>query len=331
MNKDLDKWLNWAWQNRQEIMRRAGQDNLGNQLPEGDLRRPANVRGYSNNRGTQMIYSYYTGALGGQVTENLTAQEARDPDLNQFALQMAMTKLELSAFQVDLQRDRTYANLSVSTLEQMHLEYVAGGFFHFIKASIPTNQRVYVNLKPVGRGRSFRRLLSMIKDVPGLDRAKVAAPGLRDADGNVFDRADTVVIYMRDETAQTAVVDALRDFNRANRNLFRAQLPRLVRPVEGLVGVGCASEPPSVQILRVNGNTYFQRSSQSFGAYRSEIIFAALEGALRSNSRMPDFLRLRWFKQRAAKLLRHGGVDPKNPALQGDYKGDLVQIVDRGN
>lgn len=323
MHEDLKTWLSWTWQNRAEIMHRAGLDSTGKPL-NTKFKQPLHYRSWDINPGTQLIYRYYTGALGGQVTDELTAQEARSPDLKQFALQLAMTKLELSMFQVDLQRHKTYQNLSVSTLEQIRLDYVAGGFFHFIKTPIETRQRVYVNLKPSGRGRAFRRLLSMIKDVPGLDRAKVAGPGLRDGEGNIVDRADTVVIYMRDATAQTAIVDALRDFNRDERSAFRTQLPRLVRPVDGLVGVGCASEPPQVQIVRVLGKSYFQEMGQSFGAYRSEIIFAALEETLQRTADPTTPHAARSFMKLAAKLMRDGGVDPNNPAKQEDPKGPDV-------
>ncbi|MEM9061616.1 MAG: T3SS effector HopA1 family protein [Pseudomonadota bacterium] len=312
MNRDLERWLNWTWDNRATIMRLARESTHSE--------KHTHWYGYDANRGIQEIYRYYNGSIGGQATENITAQDARNPDLNKFAANLALAKLELGTVQVDVQRNAFVHNVSVSDLQNLTPDEIAGTFFHYRRRTIPTTKRVYLNLRPEGRGEAFRRILAKIWTLHGLDTAKVSGPG-------AADRVDTVVIYCQDQGSQESVVGELTDFNRENRGLFRAPLPKLVRPVDGLVGIGCASEPPDVRLVRMKGKTYFQAGvSQSFGAYRSEIIFAALEGS-RTKSKMPESLRKRWFKEKALKLLRAGGVDPDNPARQHRTHGGRIRFT----
>ncbi len=329
MNRDLEQWLNWTWQNRDEIMYWA-------QKSTGKTER-THIYGFDHNNGIKMIYGYYTRALGGQATENITAQEARNPNYNKFASNLALAKLELGSATVSIQGGDH--DVSASKLGDLTTDQTAGKFFHFIREDMATTRRVYINLNPDLRGDTFRRILGMIWKVDGLDRAKVAGPGGPD-------RVDSLVIYCRDQAAQNEVVEKLRTYNRKNLGRFRRPLPATVKTAEGLTGIGCGAEPPEVQIWRKDGKTYFVKNDgQSFGAYRSEIIFTALEETLSSagttainkirtspqTGRMPtnDQIRKRMFKLKALEFLLAGGVTSSAPARQHKVTGTVVERARR--
>ena len=325
MNRDLEQWLNWTWQNRDDIMDWARRSTHKTEH--------THRYGFDRNKGIKLIYGYYIRALGGQATETVTAQEARNPNYNKFAGNLALAKLELGSATVSIQGGDT--DVSASYLQALKTNDIAGKFFHFIREDMATTKRVYINLNPDLRGDTFRRILGRIWKVDGLDRAKVAGPG-------GHDRVDSLVIYCRDQAAQNEVVERLREYNVQNPGRFRRPLPATVKAAEGLIGIGCGAEPPEVQIWRQEGKTYFVKNGgQSFGAYRSEIIFTALEETLSSAGtsainkisaspqagRMPtnDQIKKRVFKVKALEFLLAGGVTSSAPAKQHAVTGTVAE------
>jgi hypothetical protein len=83
-------------------------------------------------------------------------------------------------------------------------------------------------------------------------------------------------------------------------------VPRTVRQIDDLVGVGTGAEPPVG--LKGDG-TYLimRRSSSSFGTYRQQLIELALTYTLHNGQSKDQFI------QRVVRYFHMAGIDPAHP------------------
>ncbi|HET8706930.1 MAG TPA: T3SS effector HopA1 family protein, partial [Pseudomonadales bacterium] len=81
-------------------------------------------------------------------------------------------------------------------------------------------------------------------------------------------------------------------------------------------GVATAMEPPHLSLVSSGGKYYGTESSQSFGSYRAQLIFMALDRTKSSRPNQSDSDRFEAFKHRVEKYFRQAGIDPDNPAEQ---------------
>lgn len=199
-------------------------------------------------------------------------------------------------------------------LEQLAWEQgivVASAFLHYRRHKRPCRERIYLNTKRETRATVFATLLAETFTgkgrVDGISNAKLAGP----IDSN---RADSILFYLEDGDDVQAVLDAISKFQkgRGGAGCFHSSVPKLTTPVKGLKGVSRAQEPPSYYI-------YFDREkktwrgyqlNQSFGFYRSCLIFEALKESHESKDKA-DFFK------NAEAFFRAGGIDPDKPSLQG--------------
>lgn len=293
MDAELDAWLNWAWTNKSLLMS-LNRSEAGEEYIKG--------RGHSttDNDAIWKVYNHYTGSTG--------QAQANNPDLFQFKNEIVALKEELNA-RVDHQGDPWRNNVTLAYLKALHVDRILHDFFHYRKSENHCSHRIYLHIKDNWRGIAFGKILRLIWPIAGLTNAKVGSP-------NRAGRADTVVIYCASQQAQTDIVDAIRPYNQRFAGQFDARLTKLVEPVPGLTGVGIATEPPSMILVRTKGEYYSQQEAQSFGFYRASLIFMALERTKFNRPGQSDGDRRDAFKRRAAKFFRKAGIDPDYPARQ---------------
>ncbi len=81
-------------------------------------------------------------------------------------------------------------------------------------------------------------------------------------------------------------------------------------------GVGTAMEPPDFTLVSTGGSFYRRNRGQSFGAYRAELIFIALERTRLKVNGQSEQQRRTAFKNRVEKYFRRAGINPDRPAEQ---------------
>ncbi|POF32354.1 hypothetical protein [Roseibium marinum] len=146
-----------------------------------------------------------------------------------------------------------------------------GGFVHFNKPyGGSCLERVYINLNESLRGRTFGGILLKIWELDGVLTAKVAVSG-REA-------VDSVVVYCRNAATRDEVLRKVKKYQRHRLDRFGSALPKMVAQT-GKPGIGFGAEPPRRQPFRPNSQTFNGANDvmQSFGLYRSSLIFIALE------------------------------------------------------
>jgi hypothetical protein len=329
VHNELEAWLDEVWQRRHEIIAASAKSGF----PRGRGAAMGKDTGYGlekyryRNLGINLVYQIYGRSEGG---------EGEPPDIKAATADMVS---QLSSLETEIKtgaevqcgagwfytqpgtirqawrRGRAPAQI----VDEAKRALVDGelsrgllyrGFFHFRKKSGNTAFRLYGNLKPAARGRAFRQLVREAWSIGGLTNAKLAGPD----DGG---RADSFLFYTETTDARDAIVEIIRAYQARSTAEFAASLPKLVEPVNDLVGVGLADEPESLQIVSSGGRYYQQRSPQSFGSYRAALIFMALDRTAWPKPPQSDEQRQAAFKRRAARYFRAAGIDPDRPALQG--------------
>lgn len=302
MHKELEDWLDWTWDNREDIIEMA-EDSTGRK--KGGTHRHVEKVGKhfkAKNRGVNAVYGYYTGSTRKKPNFDL---------IPSFLDKLERLHKTVPA-QLDFQRHGWDQKTTISALRtQYPNEELGFGFYHFRKVvGANINFRIYMNISDFRRGLYFEDIVKLIWKVDGLTNAKVAAP-------NFTGRSDSVVIYCTTQRAQTDILEAVREFNGPRRHrYFNDALPKLVQPVAGMKGIGKATEPPSVHLMRKGGEYLGMPMAKSFGSYRAALIFMALERTKFEKDATHQTERKVAFKRRAVKYLTHGGIDVDRPALQ---------------
>lgn len=309
MHKDLDNWLNDVWKERKKLIRESKK--------QGYIRGRGASAGMESNEGVGLIYDMYnaTSSEGGSMLET---------DLNQMKRMLVQLESDITVAPT-VQLGSDMARKDRGWLAGAKLDELENRFFHYSPdRGAGTGHRIYINCKTDCRGDVFK---SIFVDygawgVRGLSSAKVSSHG--------NGRVDTIVIYCESERSSNEALDCIQRYHQTAKRNFLAALPKLITPARELTGVGTAMEPPSVQIVSTGGKFYQKSVGQSFGAYRSEMIFMALERTRFSVDDQSEEQRKQAFKRRVEKYFRQAGIDPDKPALQGEVKSlpDLSSIKD---
>ena len=316
MHRDLEAWLDLAWNKREEIF--TGYAKNGRAILAEDV---------GKHRGVGRVYAMYNApdAGLGVVPARGDVAEALEEIVRLVTNKQANCKIQSTQFVTcSVEELKLLAGGEEVTWElkddegEMELIRVSQAtmkwdFIHIRHAtqweSRGIDQRIYLNLALIGRGRNFRRIVEMVYDLPGFRSAKVV---LSDEDP----RTDTALIYLAGEAAALAAIESLREFQRRHAAAFRPALPRLTAPEAGLIGVGRAMEPPDFALIK-RGDTFYKRTSaMSFGWWRAALIFMALDRTKWERAGQGDAQRLRGFKRRAVKYFVAAGIDPDRPSVQ---------------
>ncbi len=296
MHKDLEDWLNAVWDRRDELLRESKKQGF------------FKGRGASagiNNEGVGRIYDMYnepdSSAASSSDTNYLTALKGQ------------LVELERQIGQPpEVQIGSNFTDWLPGAMANAREKALKDRFFHYrrIKNS-PTIHRIYVNALLGVRGEVFREILVGLWNVKGLNNAKVASHA---------DRVDTIVIYLQTQEATEKALTSICKFHKTNEHHFGSALPKLVSPasVDGRVmrGVGTAMEPPDFTLVSTGGSFYRRNRGQSFGAYRAELIFIALERTRLKVNGQSEQQRRTAFKNRVEKYFRRAGINPDRPAEQ---------------
>lgn len=259
----------------------------------------------NKNEGAGLIYDMYN------ATQN-SASTSGDAHLTEMQRMLVLLENDIKVAP-EVQIGSSFQNKERNWMATAELKYFRKSFLHYRVKDCAATHRIYINCKPEVRGEVFKGILSdhRMFRVPGLANAKLSTPD----DGG---RTDTIVIYTEGAAANEAALDCIEAYHRTAKRHFSGILPKLVTPARGLKGVGTAMEPPSLRLVSTGGKFYKQSVAQSFGAYRSELIFMALERTRLSVPPQTKEQRKQAFKRRVEKYFRRAGIDPDNPALQGD-------------
>lgn len=312
MHRDLDEWLNQVWDARDRLIRES--------LNQGYIRGRGASAGMGHNEGAGLIYDMYNATTS-------TGSSSEDSHLTEMRRMLVLlengTRMAPIVQSGDHMDQKTLGWMAIAELSELRSK-----FFHYAPGnSVVAQYRIYINCKPEVRGEVFKSILldCGLAAVRGVYSAKVSSPD----DGG---RVDTIVIYVASGFADAAL-DCVERYHTNARGHFGSALPKLVAPARGLQGVGTAMEPPGLRIVSTGGRFYQKSVAQSFGAYRSELIFMALERTRFSVPPQSVIQRKAAFKKRVEKYFRKAGIDPANPALQGavDNLPDLALIKDWTN
>ena len=306
MHPDLESWLNDVWRVRMKLIAMSKE--------QGYMR----GRGSSDslqNDGVWEIYCMYNAIAEGGASGAESHLGALQKQL--IRLEQA-TKAELQTqvgVDMELREPGWMANQKLSVLKGFH-------FFHYSPTtSLPAVYRIYINCTAAARGDVYKGILvdhGLFK-VAGLSSTKVASP-------TVGVRSDAIVVYCSDEKSKEACLDCIDAYHKTAKGNFVGILPKLVTKARGMDGVGVAMEPPNFQLVSTGGKMYAKDARQSFGGYRSELIFMALE---RTRFQVPEQTtedRKQAFKNRVEKYFRKAGIDPDRPALQEDVEEGLPAL-----
>ena len=181
------------------------------------------------------------------------------------------------------------------------MSLLAPTFFHYRRTQAKSEWRIYLHVNSEYRPAVMRWVLANIWRRAGCSNAKVGGPAPES-------RADNIVIYLRDQASTDVALQAIRSYQTRedDRKQFEHGVPRTVREVPGLVGVGTGAEPP-VGIERAGGKLLLRNIAASFGSYRQALIDLALEVTLKKNEGKDVFIR------RVVAYFRMAGIDPAHP------------------
>lgn len=307
MHAELKQWLKEVWDKRDALLATAAR--------QGFIRGRGASAGFDNDAVWE-VYQMYTGGDPNPGTAD---------DAHVGAMQSQLARLESAiATAPELQIGDDFYTCERGWVASADLQALSHGFLHYRRARAVSTHRVYINVGIPARGHAFRAIVDTcgLWNVAGLNNAKLAVPG----EG---DRNDSIVVYLASAAAAAAALRAIAECHRARPHWFLAPLPRLIEPavVDGYVmaGVGTAMEPPAVALVSTGGVMYRETRAQSFGGYRSALIYMALE---RTKSDRPGQLveqRHLAFVARVEKYFRRAGIDPDRPNLQAAL-GDLPPL-----
>lgn len=174
-------------------------------------------------------------------------------------------------------------------------------FFHYRRSLGDAQWRIYLHVLPDYRAQVMRWVLANIWTIPGCSNAKVGGPAKES-------RADNIVIYLRDQPTTEVALRALRSYQMRedDRKQFEHGVPRMVREVTDLVGVGTGAEP-AVGLARFGDVLVMRNRASSFGSYRQALIELALKVTLNKNQGKDVFIR------RVVSYFHAAGIDPAHP------------------
>lgn len=186
----------------------------------------------------------------------------------------------------------------------------AGEFIHFSKRkSKAVTQRIYMRVKPHARAEVMKWMYKTSRWMYGLSSWKFYVPTPD------TQRADTFVLYFDSEKHVAKALEKIKKYQDtgANRMQFTADVPRLLKVADGLLGVGSGAEPTvALREHEVPGNGMVlaptNRTNSSFGLYRAKLIAAALDLTMRL-----DDMQRETFLRHAACFFEIAGISPLNP------------------
>jgi hypothetical protein len=184
------------------------------------------------------------------------------------------------------------------------VEELAFTFFHYRANLGGSKLRIYLNVKAYERHTVMAWVVGNVLPLAGCSNAKVGGPGPEH-------RADSIVMYFSDQAAVDQALALLRGYQRGNRRRFLPGVPRMVREIQGLEGVGVGAEP-EVALQAIGSRLYMREGSSSFGTYRSQLVEHALHRTLRRNEDRDAFV------DRALRYFREAGVDVAHPDRHTD-------------
>ncbi|MBN9669709.1 T3SS effector HopA1 family protein [Roseibium aggregatum] len=337
LHKDLKTIADWTWLNRVALMEAARRTGR----PKGQTHMA------KKNRAVDAIYGYICGAVRGRRVE--------DKEMTAFAATLRNKLVGHGWLSKGLTGSPTYLlQYSEGWPDLGNLNRFpepsawVGAFVHVVKQNRPEcKERVYLHLKERYRAGAFATIVKKVWDFPGVTSAKVAAPGAV--------KTDTVLIYCDNARTRDAVIKVVKKYQNKYPHYFGSELPKLVAPAG--TGIGFGAEPPQFKPIRPNSNRFeAAEGRQSFGKFRANLIFIALERTLfpeemaaPDTSRMGIDLRTfdqanrrhgmqldiagmqrqqmnavrnmgqqLEFEQRVEEIFRLAGLDPEHPELQND-------------
>ena len=297
MQKDLEKWLDDVWKERVRL--------LAESKKQGYIKGRGASAGMEQNEGVGLIYDMYN--EGGAITSSDGSHLE--------AMRRELVLLEAKINKAPEDQNKGFTERLLGWVATVDISALSDNFLHYRKQKAQSVHRIYINAVPATRGKLFKGILAdcNLWGVDGLHNAKISSPD----DGG---RVDTIVIYLGTEKAVEAALGCIAAYHKANKGEFNAALPKLVVPASDnsykMHGVGTAMEPPSFTLISTGGQFYARRKGQSFGAYRAELIFMALERTRLDVQGQTELHRKAAFKKRVEKYFRRAGIDPDKPALQ---------------
>lgn len=305
LHRNLQTVVDWTWQNRAELMRIA---------VESTHRPKGRTHLSQHNRAIGKIYGYIS-------SENPANPEDRVSRSTMDSFRRVLSnelQSKLPGVTSKIQSHEWKEMKSVSDFPNWD-EWI-GSFIHYRTSQrVQCKERVYINLKEKTRASAFATILKKIWDIPGLYAAKVAAPGAR--------KCDTVVIYCDSSESRKAVIEEVKKHQRRRQSHFASELPRLVAP-DGF-GIGHGAEPPTVHPQRVNSQSFElvrAKEGQSFGLYRAELIFIALERTQFPENMNHDCRRAGMDLRRFQNANRRHGMQLD---IEGEQKRKLDAVAQR--
>lgn len=302
MHEDLENWLNQVWTRRDELL--AASKNEGFITGRG-------ASAGMNNRGVSFIYKMYNDGEAASTADTKSLK----------AIKGELVQLETEIGQPpEAQNKSGWNKWNKGDMANADISELGNTFFHYRKRKSETVYRIYINAQLATRGQLFREIVVELWKVDGLNNAKVST-----VDG----RADSIVIYMETEESIQKALGSICAYHKVHPNLFGGALPKLVVPAEvdgyQMRGVGRAMEPPGFMLISTGGAFYRRKKGQSFGSYRAQLIFMALERTRQKVEGQSEEDRKAAFKRRADKYFRRAGIDPDRPADQATPE-DLPSI-----
>jgi hypothetical protein len=296
MHEDLNTWLDEVWAKRVALLAKSKQ--------QGYVKGRGASAGFDNDAVWE-VYQMYN-ASGG------AAPSSADSHLE--TMRKSLVELEVAIGKSpSLQIGNKFRATKLGWMANADLDELKDKFFHYPKQGA-ARYRIYINTQPAARGSVF---LAILRDhglwkINGLSNAKLAGPD--------DPRADAIVIYLDTEDSMKAGLACIAEHHKTNRGDYKLILPKLITPATSgayqLGGVGVAMEPPDFRLVSTGGKYYRRQVEQSFGSYRSELIFMALERTRQTVAGQSEQQRKTAFKNRVEKYFRRAGIDPDQPALQ---------------
>jgi type III HopA1-like effector protein len=321
---DLLKWLEDVWSRRAELL-------AENQEPPNENQKSTRSRiiyikgrgasaGMEENEGVGRVYDMYNA----RDASGVASSDSSHLD----AMQRELTLLE-SAIQTPPEvQGKKFDYKTRGWMAGAKTKELSDKFFHYRKVQgAESVYRIYINAVPSARGKVFNGILNAcgMWKVNGLHNAKLSSPD----DGG---RRDSIVIYLATSKAAEDALACMLDYHKQNPGEFNGALPKLVEPTTvgsyKMHGVGTAMEPPGIRLVSTGGEFYRRDVGQSFGAYRAELIFMALERTRLKVKDQTEQQRKAAFMSRVEKYFRRAGIDPDRPALQMSVDVDSLPSIE---
>lgn len=311
MHAELEKWLDEVWTARDRLL--AASKDQGFRKGRGAS------AGMSKNEGAGLVYDMYN------ARDVSTIASSDESHLE--AMRTELDKLERAINTPPEVQGRDFEKMNLGWMATVDVDELSDEFFHYRVSKANSVYRIYVNAVASARGLVFRSILADYGGwkVPNLQNAKVSSPD----DGG---RLDTIVLYLGSPAATKSMLECIAAYHSKAPSNFAGALPKLVEPASvgsnKLHGVGTTMEPPSFRLVSTGGKLYKRRVGQSFGAFRAELIFMALERTRLVVSGQSESDRKGAFKRRVEKYFRHVGIDPDRPALQNYEAGASLPSIE---